>query len=1078
MIRAMQAGSPLRNGVLALFAAVVSVSVAGGADAPAPSAESDLAGQILKATEIKGGLVVHLGCGDGKLTAALRANDSYLVQGLDTDARNIRQARGHIQSRGLYGSVSVDLLRGKQLPYIDNLVNLVVAEELGAITLVEVTRILAPEGVAYVKKGDAWNKTIKPRPKEIDDWTHYLHGADNNAVARDTIVAPPRRMQWVAGPAFARSHEVNSSMAAMVSAGGRLFYIWDDNPSGMTDKRFPPNWKLIARDAFNGVVLWKRPIPQWGWRQWHAPSRWEDTRERAKMLRHLPSTLPRRLVARGNRVYVTLGYRAPVSVLNAATGQLLQELKETVLTDEIICSDGMLILRVRVPDSPPEPDVWFSMPQRARARVTVADAKTGRTRWRSKPAEIAPLTLASRGGRIFYSDYEHIVCLNLKDGAPLWRSQSIGGRIGHRGTVGTLVVHDKAVLFAPYLSKGKKDSGKLHAMSAETGKLLWKGPRYVGPGVTNPPDLFIADGLIWVGETRLPVTHAQIDLRRQGFDPLTGKVARRIVVPKLISWGHHYRCYRSKATQRFLLLPKRGAEFVDLRGAEHMRHDWLRPPCIYGMLPANGLLYVAPHQCVCYQGVLLSNFNALAPRADRGSSLPIPARRLHKGPAWGQVKTDPRASGEDWPAYRRDPRRSGSTPAVVPDGIVAKWHTQLHGRLTPPVVARGRLLIAEIDTHTVHALDADTGKRLWCFTAGGRVDSPPTVHGSLVLFGSADGWVYCLRLADGREVWRRLVAPGERRVAAFGQVESVWPVHGSVLVQRDVTCKPPRDVAYVTAGRSSFLDGGIRVCGLDPRSGDLLHQVRLDGPRSNPFKDKGGAGYMDGAKSGLLTSDGADIYLFQERFRGDLQRVPAPMERLGKEVGGYRTYPAFPKRGSSGRRLITTHGFLADTDNEGKYWTYGNRWPGWARKMHSVRVYGQLLVFDKDALYGVQVFTDTIRVRRGRTLGGKGQRLFARDHNVRKDRWSLHVPLRVRALVLAGGKLFLAGTPDVVPAKDPLAAIEGRRGAMLWSVSSSNGKKLREHKLDAPPVFDGLIAANGRLYFATTGGKVRCYAAK
>lgn len=40
------------------------------------------AAEILKATGIKGGIVVHLGSGDGELTAALRANDSYQVRGL------------------------------------------------------------------------------------------------------------------------------------------------------------------------------------------------------------------------------------------------------------------------------------------------------------------------------------------------------------------------------------------------------------------------------------------------------------------------------------------------------------------------------------------------------------------------------------------------------------------------------------------------------------------------------------------------------------------------------------------------------------------------------------------------------------------------------------------------------------------------------------------------------------------------------------------------------------------------------------------------------------------------------------
>ncbi|UCF14414.1 MAG: hypothetical protein JSW59_13455, partial [Phycisphaerales bacterium] len=49
----------------------------------AQSSESLQSRQILDATGIRGGLIVHVGCGDGELTAALRAGDSYLVDGLD-----------------------------------------------------------------------------------------------------------------------------------------------------------------------------------------------------------------------------------------------------------------------------------------------------------------------------------------------------------------------------------------------------------------------------------------------------------------------------------------------------------------------------------------------------------------------------------------------------------------------------------------------------------------------------------------------------------------------------------------------------------------------------------------------------------------------------------------------------------------------------------------------------------------------------------------------------------------------------------------------------------------------------------
>ena len=66
-------------------------------------AEPPAADAILQAAGIEGGLVVHVGCGDGKLTAGLRACDRFLVHGLDTDAKNVAAARKHIQSLGCTG---------------------------------------------------------------------------------------------------------------------------------------------------------------------------------------------------------------------------------------------------------------------------------------------------------------------------------------------------------------------------------------------------------------------------------------------------------------------------------------------------------------------------------------------------------------------------------------------------------------------------------------------------------------------------------------------------------------------------------------------------------------------------------------------------------------------------------------------------------------------------------------------------------------------------------------------------------------------------------------------------------------
>ncbi|GAG16094.1 unnamed protein product, partial [marine sediment metagenome] len=255
------------------------------------------------------------------LTAALCADGGYLVHGLDSDAANVESAREHIRGLGLYGKVSVEQFTSDRLPYADNLVNLLVEDDLG-VSMDEAMRVLVPNGVAYIK-GVRWEKTVKPRPDEIDEWTHFLHGPDNNAVAHDSVVDVPRRMQWLGGPKFARAHEQLASLSACVTTGGRLFYIIDETPRA--DVRFPSKWFLVARDAFNGVVLWKRSIPTW--------------MDQLRNFRSGPAGTVFRLAAKDNLVYVTLGADAPVSILDAATGRTLATCKGTENARQILRLD-------------------------------------------------------------------------------------------------------------------------------------------------------------------------------------------------------------------------------------------------------------------------------------------------------------------------------------------------------------------------------------------------------------------------------------------------------------------------------------------------------------------------------------------------------------------------------------------------------------------------------------------------------------------------------------------------------------------------------------------------------------------
>ena len=1044
--------------------------------------------QILQACNVKGGVVVHIGCGEGKLTAALRANDSYLVHGLDTSAKSINGARKYVQSLGLRGVVTFSVLAGQRLPFIDNLVNLVLCENLGDLPTAEVMRVLCPKGVAYVKTGDKWVKTIKPWPVEIDEWTHFLHGPDGNAVASDTVVGSPFHMQWVAAPAHSKTHSHLSSVNVMVSAGGRLFYIVDEGPTALPYS-LPSRWNLVARDAFNGVVLWRRPLASW------QPADMSS--------RHLfPVDLYRRLVAEQDRVYATLSIFGPVVSLDAATGRTIKIYDGTENTEEIICERGVLF--VVAGTSPPgtvdrrQLAQW--RPQPEEKRIIAVQAETGEVLWEERGQDtvgLMPMTLAVRHGRALFQNAENIICLDSQTGEQLWRSARVAPYARPGWSAPTLVVHDEVVFSAtrqggaepsPRQKKaGTWRAGDVVVLSAKTGQRLWTSQCAEGCG--SPVDVFVAAGLVWVGEK---VGRNEHDYRN-ARDLRTGSIVREY--PSSPGWvdHHHHRCYRDKATDRYILAGRTGVEFIDLSTGEVAPHHWIRGICKYGILPCNGLLYLPPDQCGCYIESKLTGFHALAPKREPSGEGARFGRqgsdRLERGAAYnGKIKSQESKvkDSEPWSTYRGGPDRSGCSEMRVPVDLKRAWATELGGRLTPPVVADGRLFVAAVDAHLIHALGADSGKRLWSYMAGGRIDSPPTIANGLAVFGCRDGWVYALRASDGQLVWRFRAAPEDERLVADGQLESVWPVHGSVLILNSTV--------YCAAGRSSYLDGGVWMYKLDLLSGRTILQKRFDSrdPKTGgmvnlyePFKaeilpDR----ELPSVLPDILSSDGTNIWMRAVTFDRDL--------------GIRREHPP---------HLFCSMGFCDDSWWERTYWIYGPHFYSGAAGVHfakGVSSSGRILVYDDACVYGYQ---DETFASAGIFSAGKEPRLAqidaakfekAKYRNARHTKvvhnWHKDVPLYGFGLVVAGQTLFIAGPPQFdeqnaraylstcktddyelnAVLRNSLDLFAGSGGALLWAVNKADGKKLAEYRLDSPPVFDGMAAAYGRLYVSDTEGRVVC----
>ena len=887
---------------------------------------------ITEGQDVPTGLTVVLGTPAPKELDALLAGRHAMLYFCVPDAAAAERLRGKLVERADYGErIVVASYGGRRIPLIDGTANRVVVLRGAGPGEPEVGRILAPGGVAWIPSASGVRRVERDRPETIDEWTHFLHDPSGNPVAHDTVVAPPRHLQWLGNPRWSRHHDRMASTSAMVSSGGRIYYIVDQG--SRLSIQLPSHWELVARDAFNGSILWKVPIERWHTQLWP--------------LKSGPTQLTRRLVASPRYVFATLGIEAPVTVLDAATGRVVRTLEQTRSTEEILHDEGTLFV-VATRDREPltrfrpvnnvgdqrlvrETWHWDESP-----RVVMAvDVATGKTRWqRETPVALLSLTVA--GDTVLYYDGTHLVALDRADGTPRWKVPASRRKFFTMNFGPRIVVHDGVVLYAG-------GDGKMTAYDLAGGKSLWSAP-HVRAAYESPEDLFVIRGLVWTAPTR-GTGDSGIFV---GRDVHTGEIKKEFP-PDVSTYWFHHRCYMAKATDRFLLPSRTGIEFVDVDRQSWDINHWVRGGCLYGILPCNGLIYTPPHDCACYPESKLCGLNALAPRSDSRDRAAQPSGpRLQRGPAFGQPAPQSSAVATSeppawWPTYRGTPDRHAHAARADVKSIEPAWSTRLGGRLSALTAADDRVFVAQIDRHTLWALGAADGRRMWSFTAEGRIDSPPTWHDGRVYFGSADGHVYCLRSSDGALVWRFRAAPTDLRLMSLEQIESVWPVHGSVLVHEGRV--------YCVAGRSTFLDGGLRFLCLDAATGRLVREVVWDDrdPQSGKsLQSRIQVLNMPVALPDILSTDGSSLFMRSQRIDLDGNRLD-----LGP-VAGDPVLQGAAQRGA-GRHLFAPNGFLDDSWFHRSYWVYGKNFAGGHAGYFQAGRFapsGRLLTVDERYAYG------------------------------------------------------------------------------------------------------------------------------
>ncbi|MHB8901034.1 MAG: hypothetical protein ACYC6Y_19980, partial [Thermoguttaceae bacterium] len=228
----------------------------------------------------------------------------------------------------------------------------------------------------------------------------------------------------------------------------------------------------------------------------------------------------------------------------------------------------------------------------------------------------------------------------------------------------------------------------------------------------------------------------------------------------------------------------------------------------------------------------------------------------------------------------------------------------------------------------------------------------------------------------------------------------------------------------------------------DASTGEVRCHAALDGPHYTSENIQRNTRLPMGALSDVLAAQGQTLFLRNKAF--DLQLK----ESTGKPD------------------IETRNGLLDGTYFKRMPWSFGGQ-----------ANYANLIVHDDRAAWYVRMFDSLQGLTPDVyfTPGAKGYLLFARTIGARNDDWSQRVPVRIRAMALAGSRLFTAGPPDVVDPKDPLGAFEGRKGGVFCAFDAATGEKSAELALPSPPVFNGIAAARGRIFLAAEDGTLACF---
>lgn len=779
---------------------------------------------VLTQIGISRGICSVPACGDGSRALEMARRTQFLVHAFDRDWAHVKElAAKAVEQRFWDGRLVVERLTTDRLPYADNLVDLIVLDDPHGVVTEEIRRVLRPRGWVLLKSdpetratlqqlgfqirsvGNTWTLARKPPLAGTDDWSHWAHGPDNNPVSKDSVIRAPYMTQWFGKPYFHAMPVITTASA------GRVFVA--TGHIAHHDREIPTLNTIVARNGYNGRVLWERHLPE-------------------GYLVHRSA-----FVATEDVFYLMDG--DGILQLDAETGEEVGRIQIAGLEGTLMwmAKVGNTMYVLAGPHDPPAETMkvhanfrgwgWshvdrnYSPDGKHQIRwgfgniIAAFDLARNKVLWRHERSHIDSRAMAILGERLFYYiPGQRLACLDRRNGEPLWLNEEQDKlslieqeAVGLRGTPGFRT--EPMLLATPVgvFIQGQKRMN-VAGFSLDNGRFLWSRRKY-----HNNPNMLYVNG-------RLYISGIERNGAVQELGPKTGDSVDNLHFSK----GS---CTRMTGSPEGLYCRGEGLGRYDFQTGVYTAERTARPGCNDGAIAANGLLYVGPWLCDCNLAIL--GQMVLAPAGNYQAHDRVVSEDSLEPGASPVVDASEHPDDLDWPTYRADNHRTASSSAHIPSSAYLLWKCAPltgHSLPTPPVAVGDRVFVAGSDGF-VRCVSADDGTEHWRFATGGPVMAAPTVWKGRVFVGSGDGYVYCLDAISGTLAWRFRVAPVERRIMVYGHLSSNWPVNSGVLVYEGT--------AYAAAG-IVFRDG-THVVALDAATGQLKWQNGAAGkPINNQYE--------------------------------------------------------------------------------------------------------------------------------------------------------------------------------------------------------------------------------------------------